>query len=206
MLRVGLTGSIAVGKSFVVGVLSELGCHCLDADQTAREVVAPGSTGLMAVTASFGTEMLQADGTLDRQRLGALVFADEEKRLRLNSLLHPYIMARQDELLREWEERDPNGIGVVDAALLIESGGYRRFDKLIVVHCTPEEQLQRLMTRNKLSRPEAEQRIRTQMPQEEKMNFADYLIDTSGGFAETRQRTVAVHASLIYDARVEHSQ
>jgi dephospho-CoA kinase len=199
MLRVGLTGSIAVGKSFVVGILAELGCHCIDADQTAREVVTPGAPGLLAIKTSFGDEMIQADGTLDRQKLGALVFADEPKRLLLNSILHPYIIARQDELLGEWEEQDPNGIAVVDAALMIESGGYQRFDKLIVVHCTAAEQLQRLMTRNKLSRAEAQQRIRAQMPQAEKMKFADYLIDTSNGFEATRQRTVAAYEALRLD-------
>src|SRR5436190_19972395 len=135
MLRVGLTGSIAVGKSFVAAVFAELGCHVLDADQTAREVVTPGSTGLAGVVESFGTEILQADGQLDRARLGALVFGNDEKRLRLNSILHPFIIARQDELLNQWEAVDPTGIAIVDAALMIESGGYKRFDKLVVVHC-----------------------------------------------------------------------
>jgi len=118
------------------------------------------------------------------------------KRLRLNSILHPFIIAEENQRLREWEQQDPKGIVVVDAALLIESGGYKRFDKLIVVHCRPEVQLQRLMRRNKLSREEAEQRIATQMPQEEKKRYADYLIDTSGDFAETRRQTEDVYHSL----------
>jgi dephospho-CoA kinase len=201
MLRVGLTGSIAVGKSFVAGVLAELGCHCIDADQTAREVVAPGSPGLLAIATSFGNAVIRADGTLDRERLAALVFADEEKRLRLNSILHPYIMARQDELLREWEMKDPGGIAVVDAALLIESGGYQRFDKLIVVHCLVEEQLRRLMTRNNLSRETAEARIRAQLAQEEKKKFADYLVDTTDSFEATRKRTVEVYQGLLDDGK-----
>src|ERR1044072_480390 len=135
MLRVGLTGSIGVGKSFVASVFIELGCHVLDADQTAREVVLPGTRGLVALTEEFGEEIINQDGTLNRKQLGAVVFADEEKRQRLNHILHPFIIARQDEILREWEIQDPSGIGIVDAALMIESGGYRRFDKLIVVHC-----------------------------------------------------------------------
>lgn len=197
MLRVGLTGSIGVGKSFVTSIFAELGCHVLDADQTAREVVMPDSPGLNAITAEFGEEILNPDGTLNRKQLGAVVFADENRRQRLNHILHPFIIARQDEIMREWEREDPNGVGVIDAALMIESGGYQRFDKLIVVHCRPEVQLERLMLRDKLSREEAQRRIDSQMSQEEKQKFADYLIDTSDGFELTRERTVRVHEQLI---------
>jgi len=196
MLRVGLTGSIGVGKSFVSSVLAELGCHVLDADKTAREVVAAGSAGLRAVVEAFGSEILQPDGALDRARLGAIVFADETKRLLLNSILHPYIIAAQDEQLREWEVEDAQGIAVVDAALMIESGGYKRFDKLIVVHCRPEVQLERLMARNAISREEAARRTRAQMPQEKKKRYADFLIDTSNGFEDTRRQTVEVYQHL----------
>jgi len=196
MLRVGLTGSIAVGKSFVSGVLAELGCRVLDADETAREVVEPGSPGLREVVAKFGDSIIKSDGTLDRLALGALVFADADKRATLNSILHPYIIARQDERLREWEALDPVGIAIVDAALMIESGGYKRFDKLIVVHCRPDVQLERLMNRDKLTRDEAERRIASQMPQEEKKKFADYLIDTSDGFEAARQSAIDVYAKL----------
>ena len=197
MLRVGLTGSIGVGKSFVASLFTELGCHVLDADQTAREVVMPGSPGLLAITQAFGEEILNPDGTLNRKQLGAVVFGDESQRQRLNHILHPFIIARQDEILREWEIQDPRGIGIVDAALMIESGGYRRFDKLIVVHCRPEVQLERLMLRDKLSREEAQRRIDSQMPQEEKQKFADYLIDTSDGFELTRTQTKHVYEELI---------
>ena len=197
MLRVGLTGSIGVGKSFVTAIFEELGCHVLDADQTAREVVMPGTPGLMAIVQEFGEEVLNPDGTLNRKQLGALVFADESRRQRLNYILHPFIIARQDEIMREWEAEDPNGIGIIDAALMIESGGYRRFDKLIVVHCRPEVQLERLMLRDKLSREEAQRRIDSQMSQEEKQKFADYLIDTSDGFEPTRAQAVRVYEQLI---------
>ena len=196
MLRVGLTGSIGVGKSFVAGVLQELGCHVIDADLTAREVVIPGAPGLDAVVAAFSHDVLRDDGTLDRPKLGAIVFPDQRKRELLNSILHPFIIARQDELLQEWEKQDPSGIGVIDAALMIESGGYKRFDKLIVVHCRPEVQLERLMSRDGLTEAEAQQRIAAQMPQEEKCKFADYLIDTSDGFAATRVRTEEVFKQL----------
>lgn len=196
MLRVGLTGSIGVGKSFVASVFDELGCHVLDADQTAREVVMPGTPGLKALTEAFGEEILNTDGSLDRKRLGTLIFADPNQRQRLNHILHPFIIARQDEIMNAWEAQDPHGIGIVDAALMIESGGYKRFDKLIVVHCRPEVQLERLMLRDKLSRDEALRRINSQMPQEEKQKFADYLIDTSDGFDLTRDQTVRVYQAL----------
>ena len=196
MLKVGLTGSIAVGKSFVLGVLAELGCRVLNADVTAREVVAPESPGLRAAVDAFGKEILLPDGGLDRAKLGSLIFADEQKRLRLNSILHPFIIAKQDEQMRKWESEDQTGIAVIDAALMIESGGYRRFDKLIVVQCRPEVQLLRLMSRDGLDREQAEQRITAQMPQEEKKKFADFLIDTSDGFESARDQTEAVFREL----------
>ena len=141
--------------------------------------------------------MVSPDGTLNRKELGAVVFNDESQRRRLNHILHPFIIARQDEILNAWEAEDPDGIGIVDAALMIESGGYKRFDKLIVVHCRPEVQLERLMLRDKLSREEALRRINSQMPQEEKQRFADFLIDTSDGFDLTRDQTVRVHQALL---------
>lgn len=196
MVRVGLTGSIAVGKSFVTKVLSELGCRVIDADVVARSVVEPGTEGLRVVAEAFGDEVLTAEGALDRARLGAIVFSDESKRKLLNSILHPLIIAEQDRLLREWEQTHAEGVAVVDAALMIESGGYKRFDKLIVVHCRPEIQLRRLIERDKLSSEEAHRRIASQMPQEEKLRFADYAIDTSDGFEAARRRTEEVFHSL----------
>jgi len=196
MLRVGLTGSIAVGKSYVSGVLAELGCRVVDADVLARRVVEPGTEGLRRVVEAFGERVLRPDGTLDRAALGAVVFKDEARRGLLNSILHPLIIAEQDELLRRWEREDPRGVGVVDAALLIESGGHARFDKLVVVHCRPEVQLERLMLRNDLAREEAAARIAAQMPQEEKLRYADFKIDTSGSFEETRRQTEEVYAEL----------
>jgi dephospho-CoA kinase len=182
-------------------VLAELGCRVLDADETARAVVEPGTEALRDVTASFGDEILRNDGTLDRSKLGALVFADADKRRELNAILHPYIIAEQDRQLRQWDTEDPNSIAVVDAALVIESGSYKRFDKLIVVYCEPEVQLQRLIERDGLSREEAQRRIAAQMPQDEKKKFADYLIDTSGGFLVARQRTVQVYSELCAELK-----
>ncbi len=196
MLRAGLTGSIAVGKSFVSSVFVTLGCHLLDADQIAREVVAPGSVGLRAIVETFGREVLQPDGTLDRAKLGAIVFSDETQRARLNSILHPLIIETQNDWLRRCEKEDPRGVAIVDAALMIETGSYKRFDKLIVVHCRPELQLERLVRRDSLTTEEAARRINSQMPQEEKKRYADYLIDTSEGFDEARRQTSAVYEEL----------
>ena len=196
MLRVGLTGSIAVGKSYVSSELRAANCPVLDADETARAVVLPGTPGLAAVVAAFGASVLRADGTLDRARLGALVFGDDAARVRLNAILHPLIFAAQDEWLRGREAKDTCEVAVVDAALLIESGGYRRFDKLIVVHCAPEVQLERLMKRDGLKHAEAVRRIAAQMPQSEKVHYANYLIDTTDGFDVARQQTLAVYAQL----------
>jgi dephospho-CoA kinase len=196
MLRAGLTGSIAVGKSFVSSVFAGLGCHVLDADQTSREVVAPGSAGLRAVAEAFGREVLRPDGALDRAKLGAIVFSDETKRVKLNAILHPLIIEAQDDWLRHCETLAPRGVAIVDAALMIETGGYRRFDKLNVVYCRPELQLERLIKRDGLTPEEAARRIAAQMPQDEKKSFADYLIDTSGNYDETREQVQTVYEHL----------
>jgi dephospho-CoA kinase len=196
MLKVGLTGSIAVGKSHVLAMLAELGARVIDADQIAREVVTRDSEGLRAVVAHFGDRILTADGLLDRPKLGQIVFADPAARKTLNSILHPLIISKQDELLRRFEQDDPDSIAVIDAALMIESGGYKRLDKLIVVHCRPEIQLSRLMKRDGLSREAAQARIGAQMPQEEKQKYADFLIDTSGDYPETRKQVEAVFREL----------
>jgi dephospho-CoA kinase len=196
MLRVGLTGSIAVGKSYVCEVLRELGASVLDADQTAREVVAPGSKGLALIIEKFGREVLTEAGELDRVRMGAIVFGDEAKRQLLNSIVHPLVIEAQNEWLAEKERENPRGLSVIDAALMIESNGYKRFTKLIVVWCEPQIQLQRLMLRNNLSEAEARKRIEAQMPQEEKKRYADFLIDTSTGFENTRQQTIEVFEQL----------
>ncbi len=196
MLKVGLTGSIAVGKTFVCQVLAELGCHVLDADLTARDVVMPRTAGSAKIREAFGPEVFQENGELDREKLGAIIFADGEKRALLNSIVHPLVFEKQNDWVIQRETEDPRGIAVIDAALMIESGGYRRFDQLIVVWCQPEVQIQRLIKRNFLSREEAEKRIAAQMPQEEKKSYADHLIDTSGGFEETRIQTEKIYHQL----------
>lgn len=202
MLRVGLTGSIAVGKSFVVSVFRDLGCHVIDADQVARDVVKKGTKGIAQIVEKFGDEILTPDGQLDRPKMASIVFADESKRLLLNSIVHPLVFETQDAWLKECEATDPNGIAIVDAALMIESGGYKRFDQLIVVWCKPDIQLQRLTKRDDLEMADALKRIASQMPQDEKKKFADHLIDTSGGFEDTRRQCELVYTELLEFARL----
>ena len=196
MLKVGLTGSIAVGKSFVVEVFRELGAFVIDADQTAREVVAPETKGWRLIVERFGSNILLPDNEIDRSKLGAIVFADAEKRQLLNSIVHPLVIETQDDWLLNIERENPDSIAMIDAALMIESGGYQRFDKIIVVWCEAETQLERLMARNNLNREAAIQRIESQMPQAEKKQYADFTIDTSNGFEDTRRQTVEIYDRL----------
>ncbi len=197
MLKIGLTGSIAVGKSYICEIFRELGAFVLDADQTAREVVAPDTKGLKAIIENFGANVLQSNGELDRIKLGGIVFADERKRQLLNQIVHPLVIEKQNDWLRTRESENPNAICIIDAALMIESGGFERFDKLIVVWCEAAIQLQRLMSRNNLNAEEAAKRINAQMPQEEKKRYADFLIDTSEGFDAARKQTEEIFGQLL---------
>lgn len=196
MLKVGLTGGIATGKSFVLSVLSELGCEVMDADQTAREVVEPGQPAFEEIFAHFGSEVVGADGRLDRPKLGAIVFNDPAQREKLNSIVHPKVFEAQARWMAEVEARNPQAVVIIDAALMIETGSYRRFDKVVVVYCEPELQLQRLMARNNMTQEEATARISSQMPSAEKLKFADFSINTSLGFEDTRLQTVALYEQL----------
>ena len=196
MLKIGLTGSIAVGKSYVVGIFRELGASVIDADLTAREVVAPETRGWQLIVERFGSNILLPNNEINRAELGAVVFADKAKRQLLNSIVHPLVIETQNDWLRQLEAENPDGIAIIDAALIIESGGYRRFDKLIVVWCADETQIERLMTRNDLSRAAATQRIEAQMTQTEKKRYADFTIDTTEGFEAARRQTVEIFERL----------
>ena len=196
VLRVGLTGSIAVGKSYVVSVLAELGCVTFDADKVAHTVMTPGRPAYEDIKKEFGDKVLAPDGSIDRGKLGEIVFANHERRARLNEIVHPRVIEEQNRLLLEAEAKSPDGIAVVDAALMIESGGYKRFEKLIVVYCDRETQIERLMRRNQITRQDAEARIAAQMSSAEKRKFADYEIDTTGGFVQTREQVVELHREL----------
>jgi dephospho-CoA kinase len=196
MLKVGLTGGIACGKTYVTEQLRARGCEVLDADQVARAVVEPGQPAYHDIVQAFGSDILAPEGTIDRAKLGAIVFADAARRAQLNAIVHPHVHEAQTQWLADVAARNPQAIAVVDAALMIESGGYKRMDKLIVVHCAPEIQLARLMERSNLSLEDAARRIAAQMPTAEKLQYADYAIDTSGGFAPTDQQIIALYTEL----------
>jgi len=196
MLKIGLTGSIAVGKSYVVSVLAELGCVTFDADKIAHSVMEPGRPAYEDIAREF-EGVLAPDGSIDRQRLGAVIFSDEARRLRLNNIVHPRVFEEQNRLLQEAEAKNPKCIAIIDAALMIESGGYKRFDKLIVVHCDRETQIERLMKRNQITREDAERRVAAQMSSEGKLRYADYAIDTAGTFDDTGRRVIEVYNKLL---------
>jgi dephospho-CoA kinase len=193
--RVGLTGGLASGKSFVGRVLEELGCHVVRADEIGHALLLPGTAVSEAVVAAFGTGILDDEGRIDRKRLAAQVFTNEDRLALLNSIVHPAVFQREEEFLAEAERRDPSGIAVVEAAILIETGSYRRYDRIVLAVCTEEQQIERAMRRDGCSREEAEARLRRQMPLAEKRKFADYVIDTSG----TKESTVE-QARSVYEA------
>jgi len=196
MLKVGLTGGLASGKSFVGQTLAELGCHLVKADELGHAVLLPGGEAYEEVIREFGREVLNAEGFIDRRKLGSLVFHDPALLQKLNSMVHPPVIRREEQLIAAAAEKDPDGIVVVEAAILIETGSHRRFDKLILAVCSEAEQIERAMRRDSLSREEVLARLRRQMPLEEKKKYADYVIDTSGPKSETAEQTRRVYESL----------
>jgi len=188
MLRVGLTGGIASGKSTVAARMRELGLTVLNADLLAHQLMEPGQPAYDDVVREFGGSVLAADGTVDRKKLGDIVFRDAAKRERLNAIVHPRVITAREEQLKRMEEETPRGLAIIEAALLIEAGYYKRLDRLIVCSCRPEQQIERLRARG-LSEEEARQRIAAQLPLEEKLRLADDVVDCSGTVEETLRQT-----------------
>ncbi len=195
-MRAGLTGGLASGKTFVGRILEELGCYVVRADDLGHQVLLPGGEAYDGVVAAFGPGILAPDGTIERKKLAAVVFADPGELAKLNSLVHPAVFRREDEFIENVRGSDPSAIVVVEAAILIETGSYRRFDRLILAVCTPEQQVERAMRRDGSTREEALARLSRQMPLEEKRKYADYVIDTSGAKESTVEQTRAVYESL----------
>jgi dephospho-CoA kinase len=196
MLRVGLTGGLATGKTFVGRALADLGCHLLQADELGHAALDPEGGAYQGAIDAFGREILDSGGRIDRRRLGLRVFASPEDLARLNALVHPVVIAQQQTWFEELERRDPRAIGVVEAAILIETGSYRRFSKLILTVCEPDQQIERAMKRDGLSREEVLRRLDRQMPLAEKRRYADYVIDTSGDKADTLDQVARLYAML----------
>ncbi len=191
MLSVGLTGGIGCGKSTVAAMMSELGCHVLNADRMAHALIAPGEPAYDEIRRQFGPNVLAADGSIDRARLAAVVFADAAKLASLNAIVHPLVLRELDRELERLSRIDPHGVAVIEAALLIESGYNQRLDRLVLVTCTREQQLERLTNPafgRAMSREQAEKRIAAQMPLEEKRKLAHDEIDCSGSLEYTKRQ------------------
>ena len=200
-LLVGLTGGIATGKSTVNAMFAHLGAKVVDADLLAREVVMLGQPAHGQIVKEFGPDVLEADGSVDRKRLGAIVFADAQKRKRLEEITHPAIRVRQQRILSVYEEEAFEGNVIWDAALLVESGGAKGMDRVVVVVADPAAELRRLVERDGFSEEDARRRMASQMPLAEKVKVADYVIDNSGSRAETERRVREVHRALLDDLK-----
>jgi dephospho-CoA kinase len=197
MLRVGLTGGLASGKSFVGRALANLGCLLIQADGLGHQVLEPGGEAYDAVIREFGPGIVTPDGRIDRPRLAALVFHDSQRLAALNALVHPPVWARERNLLDDYAATHPHGIAVVEAAILVETGSYRNYAKLIVAVCSEEQQIERAMSRDGMTREQVMDRLSRQMPLAEKIKYADYVIDTSGAKENTLVQTRDVYQALL---------
>ena len=202
MLRVGLTGGIAGGKSTVAARMRELGIEVLDADAMAHRLIEPGQAAYEDVVREFGPEILQADGHVDRKRLGEIVFQDAAARARLNAIIHPRLFELRERQLIELELAQPRGVAVIEAALLVEAGYHKKLDRLVVCQSRPEQQLERLRARG-LTEDQARRRLEAQMPIAEKLRYADDVVDCSGTLEETLRQTDALVERLRELARRE---
>ncbi len=205
MLKVGLTGGIASGKSVVGEMFVALGAHLILADRVAQELMQPGQSVYGEVVRHFGWEILDPDGTINRPRLAAVAFGETgsaaSPRVReLNALVHPAVVKRENEWMDEVGRRDPHAIAIVEAALILEAGGAERFDRLVVVTCRPEQRVQRFAARlgisEKAARAEVARRMAAQIPDEEKVKAGDFVIDNSGTLDATEEQARRVFATL----------
>jgi len=192
----GLTGNIGSGKSTVAGMLRASGIPVLDADRISREVTAPGGRAYGAVVETFGREIVLDDGTIDRKRLGEIVFADPRSRERLEAITHPAIFEAMKEAISGFE-REGHRVVVVEATLIHESGRKGLFEAVISVTCDRETAISRLAARGGMTRRQAEARLRAQMDSERKADASDYVIDNSGSLDDTRRQVVALIEALL---------
>lgn len=196
MLLVGITGGIATGKSLVSEILRGLGAYIIDADKIAREVVEPEKPAWLEIVEFFGKDIINKDKTISRKMLGEIVFNDPVKKRKLEEIVHPRVIEEENRMVKEYLKIKPDGIVIIDAALLIEAGSHKRVDKLIVVYADKEAQAKRLMERDGLSRTDAEKRIASQLPLDEKVKMADFVIDNSKGIEGTRRQTIDIFNKL----------
>ncbi|XP_043911056.1 dephospho-CoA kinase domain-containing protein [Protopterus annectens] len=196
MFLVGLTGGIASGKSTVATILRELGCPVIDADIIARQVVEPGTPAHQLIVQYFGTEILLENGQINREMLGNIIFSDEEKRRRLNSITHPAVLQMMLKQILKYFFLGYRYV-ILDVPLLFETNKLRKLLKrTVVVYCDPQTQISRFMRRNNFSRAEVDKRLSTQMPLEEKRKLANHVIDNSGDLENTRRQVLQLHSRL----------
>jgi len=203
ILKVGLTGGIASGKSTVAAILRELGAFIVDADDIARQLMARGEETYLEVVDRFGDPILDDGGAVDRSKLAEIVFHDAEARSDLNGIIHPRIRTEVARRIAECARIGESRLAIYDAALLVETGADRDLHRLIVVRCHEQTQVERLGQRGGMSAGQAAARIAAQAPLDEKLAAADYVIDTDGTLDETRRQTEWVYASLLRDFEVE---
>jgi dephospho-CoA kinase len=196
MLIVGLTGGVASGKTTVSQVLKEEGAYIIDADRIARELVRPHAPAWKKLVRAFGKEILREDGSIHRKKFADKVFADLSQRKLLNQILHPRIRKEMEQKAKEIGQKDPEAIVVIDAPLLVELGDHRQMDKLIVVTSTQKQQIERLRERDGISAEEALRMVASQMPVEDKVKLADFVIQNKGSFQETRKKTREIFKEL----------
>jgi dephospho-CoA kinase len=203
MLKVGLTGGIACGKSTVLAMFAALGARTLRADIVAHRLMATGEAMYARIVEAFGHGILAPDGSIVRPRLAAVAFP--ERIGELNAIVHPAVLEFEDNWMREVGETEPDGVAVCEAALLIEAGGLSRFDRLIVVTCTPEQKFERFAMRSGMSAEEAHkvvaERMAAQMPESEKVKLASFVIDNSGSKQDTQKQVCAVWEELALASR-----
>jgi dephospho-CoA kinase len=204
VLKVGLTGGIAAGKSAVGEMLAALGAHVIQADRIAHQLMQPGEPVYQEVVRHFGLEILDPSGAVNRARLAEKAFGADSRVRELNQIVHPAVIRRQEEWMEQVGQSDPRAIAVVEAALLLEAGAGKRFDRLIVVTCEPEQRFQRwaqrLQVDEQTARREVTRRMAAQLPDEEKIKAADYVIDNSGSLDETRRRVREIYTRLKKEA------
>ncbi len=196
MLRVGLTGGLASGKTFVGRALVELGCYLIEADKLGHEVMLQGGEAYHSIVREFGPDVLDDAGRISRRKLSGIVWNNPERLDRLSSLVHPPVQEREERKMAEIAQADPRAIVVVEAAILVETGRYKSFDRLIVVTCAAEQQMERALERGSYNKEEILARLSRQLPLEEKLRVADYVIDTSGSKEATLQQVRTVYGKL----------
>lgn len=198
ILKVGLTGGIASGKSTIMRNFAGLGCITVDADAIVARLYRPGEAGHQAIVRTYGAGVLQPDGEIDRRKLSAIAFSSADEAKKLNALIHPLVLAEQAQMIASAEARGEDAIFVVEATLLLESGGRQRYDKIVIVDVAPEVQLARAIGRG-MAAEEVARRMANQMPREERLRHADYVIDNSGDTAQGLAETARVYEALRAD-------